>query len=462
MKSDLSHVVLNGRKLRGDVAGAITDATLERTIDGCSTITLVLDDHARTIITSPLVAQAAQLSFDGLAFTLSAVQKQSDQVTLTFEETAVARLRLQTKPVAKSRSAMTRAQFAGFLVAELTHPTVPFWCPEETERQKVAGRAGKYQFTRGGQGQIEDSWAALQRLAQEVQWRCFCRAGTIVFARDATLLAQPVALKLTERTSGVNGIDFDYDPGKKAQTATVNCRIDKWSVPPGSPVSVSGCGVGNGTWLVQSINRSLFYPEGSVQLTRAQAQKLEPAGNVPTRVRVGSGGGKNLAAMAGAPSGGLADLGNIMVRWGLQLLGRNNYRYGAGHLGYPAIKNVTPPMDCSAFAAGCAAQIGVDITGTTYTMASAGRTSRAAHGFGGSPPGGWLPGDIIEPFDHHVSVCMGNGHVVEALCTACGIVVSPQTGPYANPYFWWRVTELSPLLAQFAAQDAAKKTTRHK
>jgi cell wall-associated NlpC family hydrolase len=441
----LGSLILNGSKLRGEIAEAVTAADLERTIDGCTTLKLTLHDQTRAFLRSPLAGQANLLSVDGLRFRMTGTSKSGDDLTLTFEEEAIWALRRQTRPRKASRARVTRAQFFQALCREVKTPRIPFWCPETSERQRVGGRSGAYEFTRGSRDQPEDSWTAMRRMADEVAWRVFCRAGTIVFARDQTLLRQPVALKLTERSENVDAIDFDYDPGKRAQSATITCRIDRWSVPPGSPVQLSAVGTANGTWLVESISRSLYNPNGSVVLTRPQAAKLEPPGEAPQAkpkqsVRGARGQSVSLHAV---PSGGIADIGRIMVQWACRWV-PGPYVFGANHIGYPAIRSARPPFDCSSFAAAAAAQVGVDIVGTTFSQIGAGRVSRAPHGSGGAPPGGWLPGDLIYPYDHHVCLCMGNGHVVHAHCTACGIEITSQSGPYLAPYFWWRVAALSP------------------
>lgn len=125
----------------------------------------------------------------------------------------------------------------------------------------------------------ESNWACLQRLAQEVQWRCFCVSGTVYFCSDGHLFQSQPRMTISEDTDGVDWIDYQWDTGKKNATVTVQCRVSRWQAPPGSVVAIEKSGPINGRWLVTGISRSVFNTAATVTLTKPMpviAEKLTP------------------------------------------------------------------------------------------------------------------------------------------------------------------------------------------
>jgi cell wall-associated NlpC family hydrolase len=436
---DLSQLVLDPKRkgVAGlDIASSITAASVERTIEGASTVTITVRDRDRSLLRSGLLEQVIDIRVDKLWFRLAAVNKQGDDLTLTFEDREVAILRTYDKPRKAVRGKVTRAEFAQMLVRE-ARPPIRFVSPELhlaqpiekvsrtakdlkreqgladdapvtvkgvkatkeqrqniegvldvgvalsapvkvlitavmvitqessarnlaggdgtsaglfqiidsngtlaqrrdlewastwfftraiAENKKVPGRSktglaqavqrsafpnayakwedeatltvnayGKggtdvvtekpYEFTRGVNGQREDTWTCLGRLADEVGWRRFAVSGTIYFVSEIKLFASRPRMRVSEETEGVDQIDFDWDPGKKAQQATISCHLARWQAPPGSVTELLGQGPANGRWLVSSVRRSLFATAAEVTLRRPQAKKPEPAPETTT------------------------------------------------------------------------------------------------------------------------------------------------------------------------------------
>ena len=136
---DVGKLTLQGKALSAKLTQAITDGSLEQTMDGASTLTLTVSDWYHGLLRSQLLQGACTLTFDGLSFTLVkiATQGDGDAVSLTFEETAVNVLRQYSKPRKASRDVMTRAQFVRTLVAEPTQARIPFQCPEVNVKQPI-------------------------------------------------------------------------------------------------------------------------------------------------------------------------------------------------------------------------------------------------------------------------------------------------------------------------------------
>lgn len=453
----------------------VTGGTLDKTIDGASTLTLTLDDSDRVLIRSGVFERSIDVKLDEVFWRLVKVAKAGDSLTLTFEDRAVAWLREMTSPRKASRTKMTRAEFALSIVREVKKGGgIPFFCPElhvtqkvaiESKRDKVSptkrkqtvaggvardarvtvkGRAATsaqrqtgervldvaasldageratlalmeaviveslvtnlpggdldsrgvlqirdqtaqsmridnrdveqcvnafltrgfwskggaialaaknpswtagqvaqatqgsrypsryddrrneariwieaysgdlgsgsftstkrlpFQFQRGGtDGVVETSWECLQRLAEEVGWRCFVVGGVCYFAAETTLLAAKPRAVLSENSDGVDVIDFDVDNGKASSDATITARVARSGFPPGSVVELRDCGPADGRWLVANVSRGVFDASATVTLKRATKPLREPAAETQTTTLTGGSIGSSRAIASG-------------------------------------------------------------------------------------------------------------------------------------------------------------------
>ena len=134
---DVANLTLQGKGLSARVKQAVTDGSIEQTIQGASTLTLTVADWAGGLLRSAVLAGGVTLTFDGLNFTMVKLSKTDTALTLTFEETAVNLLRQYTKPRKADRATTTRAQFVRTLVQEVTQARIPFQCPEVNKRQAI-------------------------------------------------------------------------------------------------------------------------------------------------------------------------------------------------------------------------------------------------------------------------------------------------------------------------------------
>jgi hypothetical protein len=114
----------------------------------------------------------------------------------------------------------------------------------------------------------ESNWDALQRLADEVRWRCFCVSGTVWFITEKDLFAAKPWMTVSPDTPGVDSIDGNYDIGKHNAVVTIACRIDMWETAPGRVVMLDGTAIFDGRWIVTSIERSLFSPAAKITLKK--------------------------------------------------------------------------------------------------------------------------------------------------------------------------------------------------
>jgi hypothetical protein len=160
-------------------------------------------------------------------------------------------------------------------------------------------RVQPYEFSRGNAGQRETSWDCIGRLAEEVAWDRFMRAGALWFVSEAYLKSQPPRFAFTVGARGVTAINFDADSRRNAAEATVTALAKRWSVLPGDVVTVSDEGPGDGLWLVSDTHRTLWDDTTEITLKRPVAPKLEPANTTTTTTVAGVpgvGGATNATA----------------------------------------------------------------------------------------------------------------------------------------------------------------------
>lgn len=290
-----------------------------------------------------------------------------------------------------------------------------------------------YEFHRGGAGhKDENSWQCLQRLADEVHWRCFCIGMTIYFLPDRDLYkARPVDT-ISEDDIDIDEINFDYDLGKNVTHAEVQCHMKRWVAPPGSCIMMEKMGPVNGRWIVSEISRSLYNDQTQISLIKPRKALPEP------RSSQGASGVKDTGALKHAGPFG----GDLVVLEGRQFVptpGAAGYVFGAKHgLSFSALRDgvIKPPFDCSSYARMCWAKGGhVDIGGDTGAQIAKAKASQWVQGTGPAPPGGWLPGDLLFPTSGHVAISTGEGTMINAANHKDGIVEEPI---YTTVMFWAR------------------------
>lgn len=281
-----------------------------------------------------------------------------------------------------------------------------------------------FQYTRGtirkepGSGKPsyvrEDDWACLQRLAQEVQWRCFPVSGTVYFVNDPWLFQSQPMMTLSDQADGVDSIDGDYDVGKKTAQLTVSCRIGRWQAPPGSVVELEDLGPLNGRWLVTTISRPIFSASGTVTL--AKPQPVLPESSSPEMQQTATGG---TVFAPGAAAGGqdAPSIASAIVAAAEKAAAtRRDYAYKQSRpMPSSLFSGPTPRiLDCSSFATLCykAAgaldpnQFGYNGQGNTRTLAANGDWTLKPQ-----------PGDLVfygasKAAPEHVAVYTGDGGIV--------------------------------------------------
>lgn len=155
------------------------------------------------------------------------------------------------------------------------------------ERKKTK----RYEFTRGEPGgeKGEDTWACLQRLAEEVEWRCFVQRRAVVFISENRLFATKPVLTLSPDHPALDDQSLDFDIGKRMAELPISVRIAQWDALQGDVIRITGFGPANGRWIVREIEGSLFSLQRTVSLVRMTPKLPEPAAEA---VEQAGGGGK--------------------------------------------------------------------------------------------------------------------------------------------------------------------------
>lgn len=143
---DSGTIKLQGKGISARVQAAVINFQLESRIDGSGTLTLQVYDYSKALLRSQLLTGAVTMDFDGVNWTMVKLAAGDNDVTLTFEETAVSTLRLYDTPKKADRTATTRAQFVRSMITEVKEYKIPYRIPEVNKRQAVAPTSSPQRF----------------------------------------------------------------------------------------------------------------------------------------------------------------------------------------------------------------------------------------------------------------------------------------------------------------------------
>lgn len=331
--SGFQSLLMEGKGLRADIAKVLRDATVNRTIEGASTLALDIYDDGTKLLRSGIFSDRVTMSVDAWSFELVQVRKGGPGLGVTLEDLPIAALRRRDAPLKVAPGTTTHVDFAERLVKE--EAWLKFWCPAAVrtkERTKVEIARGKPGNAKEKE-ERQDTWAALGANADVRGWRRYVSGkSTIAYVPETYLLAQPAAYRFTEQTNGVDYIDFDFDIGKPVATVKLKVRAARWAVPVGTCVEIYDMGPVNGKWLVTAISRSIFSLSMDVTLTKARPTLPEPVPPpAPSAAEHGSEGASGSGSVKGGGGATSAD-GYVWPTQG-QISSRFGQRSGRLHSG---------------------------------------------------------------------------------------------------------------------------------
>lgn len=244
----------------------------------------------------------------------------------------------------------------------------------------------------------EDSWTAMKRLADEVNWRVFMVGRVMYYMSEPQLYQRRV--RYVVRKGDLSLIDMDYSIDWSRATvneATIRVNLDRWGAPPGSVIMLDGFGAPDGRWLVVDMRRDWFKPTAELTLRQPRRERKEPV---------------EAAQREGVPgSEGAGRTSDSKLVEACRKIHRQNlpYVWGGGHarLGHPDGGTGRDPG------------IGYDCSGAVgAALAFAGMGLRVGQpGLHSSAFSGWGRAGRGETF----TVCYNNGHVYIRFESGAGI-----------------------------------------
>lgn len=354
--------IINGTSMDLDVSGSLTNAGVSYNITSASVLMLTLQDPTRSLINHPVLNQKSVLNLTTSLWVIVALEKQGNVLTVTFEPWVVQALRTATGAFTVSTGQMTRTAFAGLLVSQVQGAV--FTSPPQSYLYGLDegyARPTQEQVSRGTiKNPLEDSWTCLQRLASEIDFRCFEYNGSVYFGPDSWLTTLPAAVTVVERTGGIQTVDGTYDTGQPLGDVKFTAVAGTWTPAPGQRATVSNLGpFSQAPWIVATMERdSLFQPDIAVTLQQPQPSLPEPTTG-GTRPAVGetnkSPGDQQTTAGTAAAQAAIA--------------------YAKGQLGKPYIwggENPNSGFDCSGLTQASYAAAGISIPRVAATQQAAG------------------------------------------------------------------------------------------
>lgn len=146
------------------IGDRLTDARLERTIEGPEAISLDVRDRDRGVLRSTVLGKEAmdgdtRVELDGVAYVAAGVAKAADTLTVTFEDAAADHLKRHGRatPVRVSRGTTTRAHFCAALIRQAG---VPVLVLDEATIQPIAGGRKLKEELRKAKRQVSKSGRA--------------------------------------------------------------------------------------------------------------------------------------------------------------------------------------------------------------------------------------------------------------------------------------------------------------
>ena len=140
IRSSIDDLTFRGEDFRAHIGGAvILSAPLKRTVEGASTLELVIHDPKGELRRSKLLEAKFDVKVDDLWFRLAGIGRPDHDTTkLTFQARNVDRLRIAPGALQGKRGTYTRAEFwASQVVNEVKGPKIPLWIPELHDVQPI-------------------------------------------------------------------------------------------------------------------------------------------------------------------------------------------------------------------------------------------------------------------------------------------------------------------------------------
>lgn len=418
----LGKITARGAKLTGNIAEAVTSASLSLSTSEVSELRLsVLDSPDFELLDSGLFApgsprkRGSQLDYAGLHFEVRAVEvsatSENPRIDVTARSIGTGNLKRARGPLVRKKISPTQ-----FAKIEAREAGLKFVGQQSAKRGSIRRQAGDTP---------ETSWDTLQRLASELGYVCFESVGTLYFGKPRWLTERDDRLEYRVKWKGErtdDGLDAlprcrrSGDDAKRLATIELLLRGTAGDdVLPGMVAVLDGVPTFDGAYLIDRVELPLA--EGGVATVSASTPinptpqpAAKPAGlpgttTETTSVDGGATGAKSAAAFVALA---LAQAGDSYV-----------YAVEA------PVSNADPnAFDCSELVEWASGRVGVPFGGTSTSMAAAVNSVSVEQAI--RTRGALL--FVHTSSQHHVAISLGNGNTIEAANSRVGVVSYPTAG----------------------------------
>lgn len=263
----------------GELLAAVAGVTVTRKLSGqgTATVTLELRDPSRELVAGPLLAAGARVELADLTWELVSVDRRGRGLSTVWQDLVSLTLQRQDDTEVTRPDTTDPRRFAASLIREggVDAQLEPGrWRLDDDEDDEQLARTGD-----DDEGDPESSWDALERLGGMLDpTRVRYSLGDRVVMGSPSWLADGHALdpsgsdpfRWAEGRGGVDSLDYRWDVGKRADSATASVWVPNLDrVPPGAAVRLDEPGAASdGTWLVESVRWQPTTRRASVDLTR--------------------------------------------------------------------------------------------------------------------------------------------------------------------------------------------------
>lgn len=419
----LGNLIVRGARLKGNIATAVTSASLSLSASEATQLDLTITDTDWEILRSGLFSAGtpkkagSRCDYAGLHLEVRAIEVSARGVDNVLRVTArsfgVGRLKRARGPLVRKNLTPTQ-----FVKLEAKRAGLKCIGQPSPKRKSIARQTGK---------DGESSWDTCQRLAKELGFICFEAAGTLYFGKPTWITQRTKRLPIRWRGEKTDGAIDELptcrrsgDDRRNVATVEVKVRGDlAEDARPGMALALSGVPTFEGRYMVDSITLDLA--EG----TAATIQASTPENPVPEppqkATKTSPGKGNTSSSSTGTQSTAVgAKTAAAFVGFALSQAG-DRYIYGAE-------VSLTDPdpnaFDCSELVEWAAARAGVRFVDGSSAQIAAAKPISVEQGIRTRGALLWHPG--------HVAISLGNGKTIEAANSRVGVVQLSASGRFSR------------------------------
>lgn len=423
LEGRIRHLVVRGAPMRGELAEAVTSATLSLTAAEVTELQLVLVDHGDLrLLTEGLfepgtpTKAGSRLDYGRLKLEVRALEVAprgiDHQVTVTARSWGAGKLRRARG--AKVRRGLSPTSFARL---EAKDANLEFVGQPSAKRGNVS------------RTKDESSWDALQRLASELGYLCFETLGTLYFGKPTWLIGRTDTVEVKWRQHRTHdSVDAlprcrrSGDDAKRAATVEVQMRgAAGEGVLPGHKLVLDGIPSFDGDYMVSSVSVNLAVASGGVMVNAETPINPKPQPPQKAGGGGGSSGGEGTASGATTPAGdGAQGTAARFVAIALAQAG-DTYIYGAE----ASASDPDPDaFDCSELIEWAAARAGVSFVDGSAAQIAACQAVSVETAIRTRGALLYHPG--------HIAISLGNGNTIEAANSRVGVVSYSAAGRFTQ------------------------------